>query len=95
MKELAFIYRESVKEEKASVEKELESLKAKVDPALMEMYLKKRNDSKIYPVVFAVSGEYCGACSTELSMSEKEKLKRGEIIECGNDKCGRLIYQEK
>lgn len=82
----------SFKEEKESVEKELASLKEKVDPTLMERYLKKR-EGKIYPVVYAVNGNVCGACGMELSMSELNKLKNGEIIDC--DQCGRLLYQEK
>lgn len=84
--------KESVKDEKESVEKELETLKDKVDPTLMDRYLKKRAN-KIYPIVYAVRGNVCGACNMELPMSELNKLKNGEIIDC--DQCGRLLYQEK
>ena len=84
--------KETVKDEKESIEKELSELKKKVDPALMEKYLKKRAD-KIYPVVFALRGNVCGACNMELAMSEINKLKNGEVIECGL--CGRLLYQPK
>ena len=84
--------KESVKAEKDAVEKELDALKAKVDPSLMERYLKKRAN-KIYPVLYAVKGNGCGACFMELSMSDMNRLKNGEIIDC--DQCGRLIYQEK
>ncbi len=84
--------KESVKEEKESVEKELVELKKKVDPALMEKYIKKRAD-KVYPVVYALRGNVCGACNMELAMSEINKLKNGEVIECGL--CGRLLYQSK
>ena len=56
----------------------------------MERYLKKRAN-KIFPVVYAVSNKVCGACNMELSMSELNKLKNGEVIEC--DQCGRILYQ--
>lgn len=82
--------KESVKAKKEEVEKKLAQLKTKVDGALMEKYLKKRAD-KIYPVVFAVKGNVCGACNMELAMSEMNKLKNGDVIECGL--CGRLLYQ--
>ncbi len=81
--------KDSYKTEKENVEKELDSLKSKVDPALMERYLKKRNN-KIYPVLYAVRGNVCGACNMELPMSEMNKLKNGEVIDC--DQCGRMIY---
>ncbi|MBE5750198.1 MAG: hypothetical protein E7346_04960 [Clostridiales bacterium] len=84
--------KESVKAEKESVEKELEELKAKVDPTLMDRYLKKRAN-KIYPIVYAARDNVCGACNMELPMSELNRLKNGEIIDC--DQCGRLIYQPK
>ena len=82
--------KESVKDQKEKIEKQLEQLKEKVDGALMAKYQKKRAD-KIYPVVFAVRGNVCGACNMELAMSEMNKLKNGEVIECGL--CGRLLYQ--
>ena len=85
-------FKASFKEEKEKVEKELAELAKKVEPALMERYLKKRA-GKIYPVVYEVNGSVCGACNMELPMSELGKLKNGEIIDC--DQCGRLLYQSK
>ena len=84
--------KESVKAEKEAIEKELERLKGKVDGALMDRYLKKRA-GKIYPVLYEVRGDVCGACNMQLPMSEMNKLKNGEIIDC--DQCGRLLYQKK
>ena len=84
--------KDSVKEEKEAVEKELESLKKKVDPSLMDRYLKKRAN-KIYPILYEVNGNICGACRMELPMSEMNKLKNGGIIDC--DQCGRLLYMEE
>ncbi len=73
-----------------AIKSELEKLKAKVDPALMAKYLEKR-EKKMFPIVYAVRGEFCGACNMQLNMADLSKLKNGEIIEC--DQCGRLIYK--
>ena len=80
----------SLKPEKEKAEKELGELKKKVDPALMERYLKKR--ASFYPVAYEVKGDVCGACNMQLSMSEIGKLKNGEVIEC--EHCGRLLYSK-
>ncbi len=80
------------KEEKEKIEKELAELRKNVEPALMEKYLKKRAD-KIFPVLFEVKGEVCGACNMQLPLSEITRLKNGEVIEC--DQCRRLLYKEK
>ncbi len=94
-KENADKYKElegSLKDEKEKIEKELSNLKKDVDATLMERYLKKRAD-KMYPIIFAVKGNSCGACRMELSMSDMNKLKNGEVIDC--EQCGRMIYLEK
>lgn len=94
-KENADKYKElesSLKETKESVEKELSALKKEVDANLMERYLKKRAD-KMYPIIYAVKGNACGACRMELSMADLNKLKNGEVIDC--EQCGRMIYLEK
>ena len=77
--------------EKEEIERQLAELKAKVDPKLMDLYLKKRAN-KIYPVAYEVVNKVCGACSMSLSLSELNKLKNGEVIEC--DQCGRILYQK-
>ena len=82
----------SKQEEKSQIEAQLLELKKSVDPTLMEKYLKKRSD-KIYPILFEVKGEVCGACNMQLPMSELSKLKNGEIIEC--DQCRRLLFKSK
>ena len=77
------------KSEKESAEKELETLKKQVDPALLERYLKKRAN-KIFPIVYAVKGKNCAYCRMELSMADLNKLKNGEVIDC--EQCGRMLY---
>ena len=84
--------KDSVKSEKEAVEKELEVLNSKVDSALMNRYLAKRSN-KIYPVLYEVKGNVCGACNMELPMSEMTKLKNGEVVDC--DQCGRMLYLKK
>ncbi len=84
--------KKSLKEKKENIDKELAELKARVDGALMERYAKKR-EGKMYPIVYAVRGNSCGACNMELSGAELDKLKKGEVIDCGN--CGRMLYQKK
>lgn len=84
--------KDSVKDEKESVEKELDSLKGKVDKTLMDRYQAKRAN-KIYPILYEARGNVCGACNMELPMSEINKLKNGEVIDC--DQCGRMLYLKK
>ena len=79
----------SLAEEKDKIEAKLAKLAKEVDPKLMEAYGKKRAN-KIFPIVYKIRGEVCGCCNMELSMSEINKLKNGEILE--HDQCGRLIY---
>lgn len=81
--------KKAVAEEKKNLEEQLAELAKKVDNNLMDAYKAKRAN-KIFPVLYQVRGNVCGACNMELSMLELNKLKNGEIIAC--DQCGRLIY---
>lgn len=81
--------KDSVKDQKESVEKALKGLQEKVDKSLMDRYLKKRS-AKMYPILFELKGKTCGACGMELPMSEMNKLKNGEVVDCDN--CGRMLY---
>ncbi len=81
----------SLKAQKDKIDGELDSLKGAVDGALMETYLKKRA-GKMYPIVYEIRGNSCGACNMELSGAELDKLKKGQVVECGN--CGRMLYKK-
>lgn len=81
----------SKKEEMLAIEKELEVIKDGIEPALMDKYLKKRAD-KIFPIVFELNGNTCGACNMELSMLEISKLNNGAIIEC--EQCKMLLCKK-
>ncbi len=83
--------KKSLKDKKDAVDAELEKLKGAVDDKLMDIYLKKRA-GKMYPIVYEIRGNSCGACNMELSGAELDKLKKGEVIECGN--CGRMLYKK-
>lgn len=84
--------KESVKDEKATVDKELSALAKDVDPELLKRYLNKRAD-KMYPIVYEIRGNVCGACNMELHAAALGKLKKGEVIDC--DQCGRMLYQKQ
>ena len=84
--------KKSLKIQKDEIEATLEKIKKDVDPSCMERYLKKRQSDKMYPVLYEVRGDSCGACNMELSAIELNKLKKGEIVDCGN--CGRMLYRK-
>ena len=94
-KENADKYKEleaSYQQEKDALEKELSTLGKAVEPSLMERYLKKRGD-KMYPILYEVKNDACGACRMNLSMSDMNKLKNGAVIDC--EQCGRMLYIEQ
>ena len=82
----------SKQDERNRIESELKEIEKSVDPALMARYKAKRA-AKIFPIVYAVRGEVCGACNMELPKSVLSRLKNGEVIEC--DQCGRLLFLNK
>ncbi|MBQ8426805.1 MAG: hypothetical protein IJX16_03475, partial [Clostridia bacterium] len=83
--------KESVQAEITKAKEELDAIAKKVDHELMKRYQAKRTD-KMYPIVYAIRGEQCGACNMELPTSVLGKLKKGEVIDC--DQCGRMLYQK-
>ncbi|MBO4251818.1 MAG: hypothetical protein J5911_04050 [Clostridia bacterium] len=82
----------SKQDERTAIETELAGLEKNVEPSLMARYKAKRAN-KIFPVLYEVSGNVCGACNMELPKSVLARLKNGEVIEC--DQCGRLLYLKK
>lgn len=76
--------------EMEKIKQKLDVLAKKVDPEMLKKYLEKR--SGIFPVLYEVNGNVCGACNMELSMSDVDKLKNGGIIEC--EQCRRLLYKK-
>lgn len=82
----------SKQDERTAIENELKNLEKDVEPSLMERYKAKRA-MKIFPILYGVNGDFCGACNMELPKSTLARLKSGEVIEC--DQCGRLLYLKK
>ncbi len=85
---------------KASKESEIKEIEAKlsalakdIDKEVIDLYNKKRNDEKIFPILFECRENVCGACNMELPSLTISELKGGKIIEC--DQCRRLIYIKK
>ncbi len=83
--------KESVLGKRTEIEAKLEEIKKQVDPSLMARYQKKR-EGKMYPIVYEVTSNVCGACNMELPMAVQTRLKNGEVIEC--DQCGRMLYKK-
>ena len=79
-------------DERSRIEGELKELEKNVDPKLMERYKAKRA-AKIFPILYEVNGNVCGACNMELPKSVLAGLKNGDVIEC--DQCGRLLFMKK
>lgn len=71
------------------LEKEIATLGAEVDSALLEKYKTKRKE-KIFPVVGELYGGRCPFCSMEPPIAAKSKLANG--IECDN--CHRIIFEK-
>ena len=82
----------SRQDERARIEQELKEIEKGVDPTLMARYKAKRA-AKMFPIVYEVRGDFCGACNMELPKSILSHLKNGALIEC--DQCGKLLYVEK
>lgn len=76
-----------------AIEEELSAIAKDIDASVLELYKKKRNDEKIFPVLFECRENVCGACNMELPSLTVSELKSGKIIEC--DQCRRLIYIKK
>lgn len=80
-------------DEMNKIKENLSKLEKKVEPSLMERYLKKRKEEKMFPVIFEVTSDVCGACHMNISLNEIAKLNNGEILECEN--CRRLLFKKK
>lgn len=85
------------KETKAEGQKEIQAALAEmekdIDPALMEIYKKKRKD-KIFPILYEYAGKgFCPQCMTELSRLALSNISAKSYVECDN--CGRVLYVNK
>lgn len=76
---------------KKAIEENLSKLEKDIPTEIMNKYREKRKDKK-FPVIYKIQNKHCGACGTELSMLQLDKLDNdGTVIECEN--CRRLIFK--
>lgn len=80
----------SRKDEMSEISSELTKLEKQIPEEMMAKYKQKRAD-KIFPIIYEVKTNVCGACNMELSMSALSELKNGKVIECDN--CRRLLFK--
>lgn len=84
-------YKEDKQTEVLAIKRELDKLKAGIDPEIMKKYDTKRGE-RIFPVLCPVKNGRCGICGTELSIASKDRVASGNTVECDN--CRRVLYKE-
>lgn len=82
---------ETLKPEIDKKSKEVKSLEANLDSALLAKYKQKRQD-KIYPVFVPCLDKACGGCRMELPSASISLLKKEGMLEC--EHCRRIIYSQ-
>lgn len=94
-------YKESKKEydelknasvgEMSELEGQLSGIASGIDKELLEQYKAKRQEKVAMPILCALSTDDRCMCGTQLNISEKQKIAKGELVECEN--CRRLLYK--
>ena len=83
--------KESKNIEIAAIQAELKSAEKGIKKEILAIYKKKKAD-KIFPVFVLLNGDYCGGCSTEIPLNQKNNLQTQDYIECEN--CRRLMCKK-
>ncbi len=81
--------------EMREIDARLKVLAKEIPAEILTKYTDKRKDKR-FPIVYALKENelHCGACGTELSMKQLDKLKKEDaLIECEN--CRYLLYKAK
>lgn len=81
--------------EMREIDARLKVLAKEIPAELLTKYIDKRKDKR-FPIVYGLKENelHCGACGTELSMKQLDKLKKEDaLIECENCRC--LLYKIK
>ncbi len=86
------VLEERDKAEYKKIEQEMEELRKKVNPKIMEKYLELREDHK-FPIMVPLTNNCCAICSTPLANARLDLLNKEGFVECEN--CHRIIYQKK
>ncbi len=84
-------YSEEKKKEMAEVQKVLDEIKKDIEPQVMQGYQTKRSE-RVFPILCPEKNGRCSICGSELSLSFKEKISGGGVVECDN--CHRYVYKE-
>ena len=77
--------------EREKIANELEDLKKRIDPAVMQKYLQMRDDHK-FPILVPLVNQSCAICATPLANARLDMLKKEGMVECEN--CHRIIYTQ-
>lgn len=88
-------FKQPLEPEMRAIDANLKVLAKDIPADLMAKYSEKRKDKR-FPIVYVIGEKetHCGACGTELSMKQLDKLKKeDELIECEN--CRYLLYRQK
>ncbi len=77
--------------EREKIANELEDLKKRIDPVVMQKYLQMRDDHK-FPILVPLVNQSCAICATPLANARLDMLKKEGMVECEN--CHRIIYTQ-
>ena len=83
------VFSANKKAEKEKIEKELEILKRRIEPSIMDRYMQMREDKK-FPILVPLVNNSCGGCAMALPNARLDLLKKDGVLECEN--CHRIIY---
>ena len=92
----SIVYKQQIEKKKQEIEPQIAEIKNKIkaleasveDKARYKQY-QEMKASGIFPVFVNNAGEFCGRCSTNLSLNFMDKLKVQKMLPC--EHCGRII----
>lgn len=77
--------------DKEQFESQLKEIASGIEEELLVQYKAKRQEKVAMPILCALSADDRCKCGTQLNISEKQKIAKGELVECEN--CRRLLYK--
>lgn len=87
-------FKKPLEPEMKKIEAELKVLAKGIPAEIMEKYAEKRKDKR-FPILYGLGEKdcHCGACGTELSMKQLDRLKKEDsMTECEN--CRVLLFRK-
>lgn len=88
-------FKKPLEPEIKKIESELKVLAKDIPDEIMQKYTEKRKDKR-FPILYGLGEKdcHCGACGTELSMKQLDRLKKEDsMAECEN--CRVLLFRKK